>query len=106
MRDFLVSSGVPSEAVFLEDRSHSTLENALYTRELVSGWPGKKVLLTSDVHMYRAWRVFRKAGLETTPRPIPDVLKGAADWWARWNHSWALLTETVKIGYYKARGWI
>ena len=106
MRDFLVSSGVPGEAIFLENRSRSTRENALFTRELIAGWSGKKVLLTSDMHMYRAWRVFRAAGLQTTPRPIPDMLKGSGDWRARWNHSWGLALETVKICYYAARGWM
>jgi uncharacterized SAM-binding protein YcdF (DUF218 family) len=106
MRDFLVSSGVPSEAIFLEDRSHSTRENALYTQQLIAGWPGKKVLLTSDQHMFRALRAFRKVGLDVTPRPIPDTVKGSRSWLARWDHSWSLDIETVKIVYYAARGWI
>ncbi len=106
MRDFLVSSGVPKEAIFLEDRSHSTRENALYTQQLIAGWPGKKVLLTSDQHMFRALRAFRKIGLDVTPRPIPDTVKGSRSWLARWDHSWSLDIETVKILYYAARGWI
>jgi uncharacterized SAM-binding protein YcdF (DUF218 family) len=106
MRDFLVSSGVPKEAVFLEDRSRSTRENALFTQQLIAGWPGRKVLLTSDQHMFRAARVFRKIGLDVTPRPIPDSLKGAESPLARWNHAWGLELETVKIVYYAARGWI
>jgi uncharacterized SAM-binding protein YcdF (DUF218 family) len=106
MRDFLVSSGVPTEAIFLEDRSHSTRENALFTQQLIAGWPGKKVLLTSDQHMFRALRVFRKVGLDVTPRPAPDTIKGSRSWIARWVHSWSLEIETVKIVYYAARGWI
>jgi uncharacterized SAM-binding protein YcdF (DUF218 family) len=106
MRDFLVSSGVPKEAVYLEDRSRSTRENALFTKQLIAGWPGKKVLLTSDLHMFRAWRVFRKVGLDVTPRPAPDTIKGSRSWLARWNHSFGLVVETVKIVYYAARGWI
>jgi uncharacterized SAM-binding protein YcdF (DUF218 family) len=106
MRDFLVSSGVPKQAVFLEDRSRSTRENALFTRQLIAGWPGKKVLLTSDQHMFRALRVFRKIGLDVTPRPVPDTIKNSRSWLARWNHAWSLDLETVKIVYYAARGWI
>jgi len=106
MRDFLVSSGVPYTAVFLEDRSRSTRENALFTKQLIAGWPGKLVLLTSDQHMFRALRVFRKVGLDVTPRPAPDTLKGSRTWLARWNHTWGLEVETIKIVYYAARGWI
>ncbi len=106
MRDFLVSSGVPKEVIYLEDRSHSTRENALFTKELIAGWPGKKVLLTSDQHMFRAGRVFRKVGLDVTPRPVPDTLKGSRTWLARWTHTWALGKESVKIVYYAARGWM
>lgn len=106
MRDFLVSSGVPKEDIFLEDRSRNTLENALLTKELIAGWPGKRVLLTSDQHMFRAARVFQKIGLVVTPRPVPDTLKGARSSLSRWNHAWSLGVETVKIVYYRARGWI
>ena len=106
MRDFLVSSGVPKEAIYVEGRSHSTRENALFTNELIAGWPGKKVLLTSDQHMFRALRVFRKIGMDVTPRPVPDTLKNSRSLGARWNHTWSLVLETMKIGYYAARGWI
>jgi uncharacterized SAM-binding protein YcdF (DUF218 family) len=106
MRDFLVSSGVPEEVIYLEDRSRSTRENALYTKDLIQDWPGKKVLLSSDQHMFRAVRVFRKIGLDVTPRPVPDTVKGARSPLSRWVHSWSLEIETVKIAYYAARGWI
>ena len=106
MRDFLVSSGVPQDVIIIEDRSHSTRENALFTQHLVAGWPGKKVLLTSDQHMFRALRVFRKIGFEVTPRPIPDTLKDSRTPLSRWNHTWALELETAKIAYYALRGWI
>ena len=65
MRDFLVSQGVPQDRVIVEDRSTSTRENARYTKELLSGMaagPAWPVLLTSDYHMFRAERVFRKTG--------------------------------------------
>jgi uncharacterized SAM-binding protein YcdF (DUF218 family) len=106
MRDFLVGSGVPKEAILIEDRSRSTRENALFTKQLIFGWPGKKVLLTSDLHMYRAVRVFRAAGLDVIPRPVPDSLKNSQSGLSRWNHTWGLAVETAKIGYYRARGWM
>jgi uncharacterized SAM-binding protein YcdF (DUF218 family) len=106
MRDFLVSSGIPREVVYVEDRSHSTRENAMFVGRMVANWPGKKVLLTSDRHMFRALRVFRKLGIDVAPRPAPDTVKGSNSCLSRWNHSWSLELETVKIVYYAARGWI
>lgn len=106
MRDFLVSSGVPRDVIFLEEQSRSTRENAVNATQLVAGWPGKKVLLTSDLHMFRAYRVFRAAGLDVVPRPIPDAVKNSQSFRGRWSNSWVLAVETVKIAYYAARGWI
>ena len=104
--DFLVSQGVPREAVRLETRSNSTHENALFTRDLLIGEPGRKVLLTSDYHMFRAKRAFEKAGIAVVPRPFPDVRKRITQFRGRWPAFLDLVVETAKISYYYARGWI
>jgi uncharacterized SAM-binding protein YcdF (DUF218 family) len=106
MRSFLVSQGVPDSAIVSESRSTTTRENALFTKELLSPSDGKLVLMTSDYHMYRAVRVFRKAGINVLPRPIPDASKRGSSWSGRWPAFLDLCAETVKIGYYRARGWI
>jgi uncharacterized SAM-binding protein YcdF (DUF218 family) len=106
MRDFLVSHGVPASAIRVEDRSSSTRENALFVKAMVAGTPGRKVLLTSDYHVFRARGAFRKAGLEVTTRAFPDALKAATRFERRWPAFLTLCEETVKIVYYKARGWI
>lgn len=106
LRQFLVGQGVPEEVIQLEDRSTSTRENALYTAELLRPTPGRKMLLTSDYHMYRAVRAFRKAGLDVVSLPFPDVRKRVNSWRGRWPAFLDLVQETAKIGYYYARGWI
>jgi uncharacterized SAM-binding protein YcdF (DUF218 family) len=106
MRDFMVSQGVPAAAIRVETGSHSTRENALYSKALIDAAPGRKILLTSDYHMFRAYRTFRKAGIAVEPRPIPDAAKQISSWETRWSVFVNLCTETVKIGYYFARGWI
>jgi uncharacterized SAM-binding protein YcdF (DUF218 family) len=73
---------------------------------MVASMPGKKVLLTSDFHMYRAIRVFRKLGVDVTPMPVPDVLKSAKHWNARFPAFETLVVESTKIVYYRLRGWI
>jgi uncharacterized SAM-binding protein YcdF (DUF218 family) len=106
MRDFLVAGGVPSDRITVEDRSVSTRENAVYTKQLVASDNRRFVLLTSDYHMFRAWRVFRKAGVNVAPRPFPDVIKRSSSVTERWPAFFELCEEEMKTGYYWVRGWI
>jgi uncharacterized SAM-binding protein YcdF (DUF218 family) len=106
LRQFLTSQGVPEQVLVLEDRSRTTRENALFTAELLRSTPGRKLLLTSDYHMYRAIRAFRRAGLDVESLPFPDVRKRANSWRARWPAFLDLADETARIAYYYARGWI
>jgi uncharacterized SAM-binding protein YcdF (DUF218 family) len=106
MKDFLISRGVPADAIATESASRSTHENAVNTARLLAGDHTRKVLLTSDFHMYRAARAFRKAGLEIEPRPFPDAIKTASRWPGRWPAFMELCVETVKIAWYYVRGWI
>ena len=107
MKEFLLCHGVPAYVMQLETSSSSTRENALYTKTLLAGSStGRLVLLTSDYHMFRAQRAFDKVGVHVLPRPIPDVLKRATSFAARWGAFINLLEESTKIAYYWARGWI
>jgi len=69
MADFIVERSVCPEkqAIWMEEQSHSTRENALFTATLIHGWPGKKVLLTSDCHVRRARLAFARLGIDTVP---------------------------------------
>ena len=104
--NFLTAEGVPRQDIVTEWRSNSTRENAINTARLIQGMPGKKVLLTSDFHMYRAIRVFRKLGMEVTPMPVPDVLKSAQHWNGRFPAFETMTLESTKIIYYHLHGWI
>jgi len=106
MRDFLASQGVPASVLRVEERSQSTRENAQYVSGILKAAPGRKVLLTSDYHMYRALRTFRKAGLDVAPRPVPDAFKRSGTLNGRWPAFLDLAEESVKIVYYWMRGWI
>ena len=94
----------------METASDNTRENALFVQKLLASAPprpgSRLVLMTSDYHMFRAWRAFRKAGLTVLPRPIPDGGKRAGSWWRRWPVFLDLAQESVKIAYYYGRGWI
>jgi uncharacterized SAM-binding protein YcdF (DUF218 family) len=104
--NFLIVEGIPREAIVAEWRSTSTRENGIETARLIQGIPGKKVLLTSDFHMYRALHVFRKQGIEVTPMAVPDVLHSTEHWNGRFSAFETMLVESVKIIYYALRGWI
>ena len=106
MRDFLVSQGVPGDAIVLELNSRSTHENALRSSQMARAFPGPYVLLTSDYHMFRAHRAFTRAGLTVEPRPFPDALKRFNNWRWRAVVTIQLLEESAKITYYWSRGWI
>ena len=106
MQRFLAGSGVPAGVIRTETLSESTRESALEVARMLRGTPGRKILLTSDYHMFRAAGAFRKAGLLFEPRPFPDALKRANSWLQRWPVFLDLAAETAKIGYYLARRWI
>lgn len=106
MRLFLLAEGVPETIIVAEDSSQSTRMNALACAHILNGVPGNNVLLTSDIHMFRAARVFRKAGLRVAPRPIPDILKRSGAWTRRFDCFLEEMVEFAKIGYYFVRGWM
>jgi uncharacterized SAM-binding protein YcdF (DUF218 family) len=106
MRTWMVAQGVPPSVISVEGNSHSTRENALFTAALARDIPGPYLLLTSDIHVWRALRAFQKAGLTVLPRPSPDAFKRANDWRDRWRVFLDISNECVKIAYYKFKGWI
>lgn len=106
MADWMRCHGVPAEDIRIETDSLSTRQSAVYARDLLNGMPGRKILLSSDYHIFRARRAFSKVGIEVFPQPIPDVKKRIGSRVVRWSAFSDLLLETSKIGYYWLRGWI
>lgn len=106
MRTFLVANGVPENIVIAEKESSSTRENAEFAKPILSAFPGTKVLLTSDYHMFRAERTFAKVGISVIPQPFPDIRKRAFHPLARWGAFLDLIQESAKIVFYKWKGWI
>jgi uncharacterized SAM-binding protein YcdF (DUF218 family) len=78
----------------------------LFAAVLLKNMPGRKILLTSDFHMYRSLRAFKKASIEVEARPVPDALKFGDAWTQRWQVFIELMTETAKIVVYRLKGWI
>ncbi len=104
--NFLEAYGVPREDMIAEWRSTSTRESGIEVARLIQGIPGRRILLTSDYHMYRSIRVFRKLGIDVAPMPVPELVRTRENWDVRFLGFETMLEESGKIAYYKLRGWI
>jgi uncharacterized SAM-binding protein YcdF (DUF218 family) len=80
----IATLGVPQRALLREERSTDTRGNALYTAGLARRHGIRRVLLvTSAIHMPRAQLLFRRAGMEVVPMPVPEPRVGNS-WVQRW----------------------
>jgi len=78
--------GIPASALLLEERSTDTEGNAQYTARLAQANGVRSILLvTSAMHMPRASRLFRNAGLSVVEAPVPEPPSVRGD---RWSDRW------------------
>lgn len=68
MTDYLLARGIPAEHILPEDRSETTRENLLNSRDLILERPGRKktALVSSNYHVYRCLRLARELGFRCT----------------------------------------
>lgn len=73
MKNYLVSHGVDEKLIISEDKSTSTYENFLYTKNLLSELDDKKeytiTVISNDFHMYRAKYLGEKVGFKCLGYP-------------------------------------
>jgi uncharacterized SAM-binding protein YcdF (DUF218 family) len=73
---FLVSLGVPRDAILLESASMNTIDNAKASAGMLRDIGVTRIaLVTSAIHMPRALHAFRYVGLD--PIPVPTDFQGA-----------------------------
>lgn len=85
--------------VWLEDRSRTTAENAIYTQQLLQRQGVDTVLLvTQSYHMPRAVAIFQKSGLKVIAAPTELQVESESDAPAfmRWLPNAGALTESVR----------
>jgi uncharacterized SAM-binding protein YcdF (DUF218 family) len=77
MKTFLINLGVPSSAVMVGATSRNTAENLEEVVRMMNSFHGRSVLLvTSALHMPRAFWLFSRSGLLVTPAPTDfEVVK-------------------------------
>ncbi len=73
MRQLAIAAGVPSEALFLDDSSHSTEENLAHAKALMDRHGWKSALIVSDpFHLLRAQIIARDLGITAYRSPAAD----------------------------------
>ncbi|HZY45504.1 MAG TPA: YdcF family protein [Anaerolineae bacterium] len=66
----VIDLGVPAAAIFYEENSHSTEENAAYTAAIMREHGWQTALIDTDgFHLLRATLMFQRAGVVTYPSP-------------------------------------
>lgn len=72
LKKYLLEIGIPEQDILFESVSKNTYENAKECVKLLSEGPknSRYLLITSADHMPRAYKVFRKSGLNVTPYPV------------------------------------
>ncbi len=88
MAEMAQKQGVPTEYILQEPKAKSTLQNALFVREMLPRDGAPLVLVSDQSHLLRAWVSFRWAGFSevhlrasTSPRwELPDSALEAGKW--------------------------
>jgi len=82
-RNYLISRGVPGEAIILEDEGETTVHSTVAVAEIMTRMGLKSCILVSDgYHIFRAKKMLEARGMHVygSPRAIkPET--GWRDWW-------------------------
>ncbi len=124
MESLLVFMGVPEQAIWLQDKSQNTYEDALYCAQMLKAKNIERVILvTSAIHMPRSVALFQTQGIQVIPAPADFSVTQAG--WDDLTHATvasqvvnllpsvgnlSLTTDALKeyfgILVYRLRGWI
>lgn len=112
MQQFLEAEGIPRERIWVEDRSRSTRENALFGAEVLRAHGVSRVALVVEATgMPRAAAAFEKVGMHVVPAAIrfaaldgqlSDVVPG----WRPMVRTGEVAHELLGLLWYRLRGWI
>jgi uncharacterized SAM-binding protein YcdF (DUF218 family) len=108
MQEQALSLGVPKNAILLEEKSNSTKENAVYTREIMKRHRYTSlILVTAAYHSKRAEKTFKKImGSEVSVliAPAEESKFRFEDWWKRERDRKAVLTEFFNFFWFRIFG--
>jgi len=97
MKDQAESLGIPGIKILLEDKSRSTEEDALYTKEILQQNGFKSIILvTSPYHSKRASLIFERVmgrEFKIISAPVDESWFSIDDWWKRRRDRAIVLNE-------------
>lgn len=98
----LRAHGVPESAIFYEESSRNTEENALYAYQIMAANGWQRALLVSDgYHLFRAEAMFRAHGLTVSSSPA-QLSHGALPWQSVMRN---MVRETAAFIWWQVRQW-
>jgi uncharacterized SAM-binding protein YcdF (DUF218 family) len=112
MRRVLESEGIPADLIWVDDRSRSTHENAVYGGGILREHAVTRIALIVEASsMPRAAASFRKNGITVVPAPIrfnelDRTFKDVFPDWHALASNGETLHEYVGLAWYRMRGWI
>ena len=113
VRDALVASGVPNEAILVEDGSDNTLENVVLGKAALAraGITARSILFfCKSHHAGRAWRTLARwlpeatLSCSTYDAMVDGVAVSAVDWWAHDSSRRRVYGEFQRMLRYSGRG--
>lgn len=113
MKRALVELGVPAEKIVLESKSRVTRDEAILTARMLRDMGITScIVVTTDLHMPRALRAFKKEGLDAVPATAlgPVGHQAPRKAWLPTTQgmefSQEVLHEYVGLAWYRLRGWM
>lgn len=112
LRHFLPALGLAEERVIIERNSRNTRENAIFSHDLLAPKKGEVwLLVTSAVHMPRAFAVFQAIGWDVVPYPVDYRTKPGRPPLVDFDFLGSLarldgaMKEYLGLVYYRLNGW-
>ncbi len=77
MKRYLLEQGIPEEQILTESRSRNTLQNMLFSKEIIKAVnpEGKTAFVTTNYHVFRSGVWAGEAGLRA------EGMGGKTKWW-------------------------
>ncbi|HTY13512.1 MAG TPA: YdcF family protein [Candidatus Omnitrophota bacterium] len=111
MREEAKFLGVPDKDIFLQDKSESTHDDAMYSLPILKKLGARTIILvTSPYHTRRASMVLRKMyrrdGIRIIPYPVQNSKWSTRDWWKSHESTQVVVWEMLATIEYLFKGWL
>lgn len=81
-RNYLLSHGVPPEAIVMEDEGDSTIHSAVAVAEIMDRMRLRSCIIVSDsYHLFRVKRILEEHGLTVYTSPRPERQRSTSEEW-------------------------